>query len=289
MREKGQTWLGHSQGKLLVVKDLGIKNSIHYWLCACDCGGSKVYNSGELGSGRISCGCAYKDAGKRIRKYDGGARNHEAYGVYRGMKERCSNPSYKKYSDYGGRGIKVCQEWLDDVGLFLRWAEENGYEKGLEIDRIDNNNGYSPDNCRFVTRHKNVCNQRLLRKDNKSGYRGVTVREFKRSDGSCRVEISAAVRFKTGIKTKKVRIGVFNSTVEAAIERDIYTIKNKFDLPLNFPELANGYDEVTVESILKNNGVVKNQRAPKHNRFSKFPIEKGFSTPTQEEDKNVSR
>lgn len=75
------------------------------------------------------------------------------------MKERCYNPNSKSYHRYGGRGIKVCDEWLNDHDAFVQWALENGYSDGLAIDRIDNNGDYCPENCRFVTLKKNNQNR----------------------------------------------------------------------------------------------------------------------------------
>ena len=76
------------------------------------------------------------------------------------MKNRCNNPNEPRYSDYGGRGITVCQEWLDDFMNFYNWAMENGYSDELSIDRINNDKGYSPDNCRWSTKKEQANNTR---------------------------------------------------------------------------------------------------------------------------------
>lgn len=73
---------------------------------------------------------------------------------------RCTDPSFKGYQNYGGRGIGVCQEWRDDPESFVTWAKASGWEMGLQIDRIDNNGDYTPENCRWTTSQNNNRNRR---------------------------------------------------------------------------------------------------------------------------------
>ena len=76
------------------------------------------------------------------------------------MKQRCTNPKHERYKDYGGRGIFVCKEWMNNPGLFCAWARQNGYDGVLLLDRIDNAGGYSPENCRFINRSLSGINRR---------------------------------------------------------------------------------------------------------------------------------
>lgn len=98
-----------------------------------------------------------KTTGKDNNNYKTGfAMNKKLYWVYYAMLQRCYHKNCKQYHRYGGRGITVCQEWKDDSTAFYRWAIQSGYREGLTLDRVDNDKGYSPDNCAWVTNRINV-------------------------------------------------------------------------------------------------------------------------------------
>ena len=89
-------------------------------------------------------------------------RNPRLYSLWNTMRHRCEDPKRESYQRYGGRGIKVCQEW-HDANTFMDWAELHGYKPGLQLDRIDNDGDYSPENCRWVTAKENSRNKRTNR------------------------------------------------------------------------------------------------------------------------------
>lgn len=97
--------------------------------------------------------------------YKHGMRYTRLYNIWRSMNQRCSNPNTKNYHRYGGRGIRVCDEWKHDFMAFHDWAMANGYSEELTVDRIDNEKGYSPDNCRWSTykeQENNKSNSRII-------------------------------------------------------------------------------------------------------------------------------
>ena len=111
--------------------------------------------------------------GKDNPKYSHGKSYTRIYKRYYDIKTRCYNPKYKKFENYGGRGIKVCDEWLNDFQVFYDWSIANGYKDGLEIERIENDGDYTPDNCKWATRSDQMKNTGMYL-NNKSGYKGVS-------------------------------------------------------------------------------------------------------------------
>ena len=102
-----------------------------------------------------------------------GLSYHPLYRVWSGIKKRCYDKKHPYYKHYGGRGIIMNSSWRNFPERFIEWALENGWKEGLCIDRINNDDYYKPSNCRFVTRAESNRNQRLLKSDNTTGYRGI--------------------------------------------------------------------------------------------------------------------
>ena len=148
---------GQKFGRLLVLDPVGRdKQGYVLWKCKCDCGNWKIASSKYIGQGTYSCGCLNKE--RRLAKVTRhGMSRSRLYTVYCSMWQRCTNPNAHEYENYGGRGIKVCDEWKD-FNAFAEWALANGYNDAIEsrkyaptLDRIDVNGDYEPSNCRFVT------------------------------------------------------------------------------------------------------------------------------------------
>lgn len=132
------------------------KKRRRYWIGVfrCDCGTVKALRIVNVKFGKTkACGCRMR------RVTHGRTTSREVYGTWRTMVRRCTNVNAPDYSYYGGRGITVCDDWRS-FELFVEWAKSHGYSEDLQLDRIDNSKGYSPENCRFVTRSQNQRNSR---------------------------------------------------------------------------------------------------------------------------------
>lgn len=131
------------------------------WLCKCDCGNMIIVSGNALlKSNTKSCGCLRSETVRKSKNKIHGMTDTRIFHCWSAMKDRCTNERHKAYKNYGGRGIRVCDEWLHDFQTFYEWAMENGYSDELSIDRIDNDGNYEPSNCRWITYKEQQNNKR---------------------------------------------------------------------------------------------------------------------------------
>ena len=160
-----------------------------------------------------SCGCLNGDAH--------GMAYSRFYNTWRQMVQRCTNPKHKNYGDYAERGIAVCEEWLD-IKNFIAWAESTHPNmEGYTLDRINNDKGYSPENCRWADKVTQNTNQRI-QKNNTSGFVGIYWNKASKKWDA-----------KIGVNSKLVHIGTFHAKEEAVQARDNYIIENNLSHKLS--------------------------------------------------------
>ena len=164
---------GNRYGRLAVIEraDDRVQNNGRHrvmWKCRCDCGNEIDVLGDNLKRGRTtSCGCYMSEAISKSRTTHG-ETNTKLYGIWCAIKTRCYNPHSTYYNRYGGRGNHMCDEWKNSFTVFREWACKNGYEEGATVDRINNDEGYFPDNCRWVdpaTQANNRSSNRILTLD----------------------------------------------------------------------------------------------------------------------------
>lgn len=206
---KNDDMIGMRFGKLVVIERADDEKGLTTWKCKCDCGNiCNVPKKRLLNGYTKSCGCL-RNENKYIVHGKSKERIHKEW---RGILHRCKNPSASHYENYGGRGITVCEEWKGTNGFinFYNWSMENGYSDNLTLDRKDNNKGYSPDNCRWVT-HMENCHNRGARKDSQTGYPGVQLRKLRTGIVKYRVSITA--------NYKRINLGHYDTLEEAVAVR----------------------------------------------------------------------
>lgn len=204
----------------VLIEDLGMiypketsKQKKRLGLYLCSCGNMFSASVSDVKSKNTkSCGCL---------KVTHNMTNHGMYQIWNNMVQRCNNRNVDSYEYYGGRGIKVCDRWLD-INNFIDDMYPT-YQKGLSIDRINADGNYEPSNCRWVTQEVQARNKRILQCNNTSGYKGVV-----------RDSICNKWRSRIMVSKKMINLGRFNTALEAAIAYDEYVIKNGLEHSKNF-------------------------------------------------------
>jgi hypothetical protein len=212
--------------KPILIKNLGMmyateksNKKVRFGIYKCGfCEAEFKTNTYDVNRGNTkSCGCYHKKKVKES-KLTHNLTNTKIYNIWSEIKNRTLNSKHKQYNDYGGRGITICEEWLD-IHNFYNWAMSNGYEenRSLSIDRIDNNGNYEPSNCRWTNSTIQSRNQRIP-KNNTSGYKGVS---YHKRDNN----------FKAQIWVNKIHyyLGLFPTPVEGAIAYNNYIIENNLE------------------------------------------------------------
>lgn len=213
-------WLvGQRFGRLVVLDDLGIdENGERKLRCKCDCGNEVIKSQTALRTGNTqSCGCLHSDMliqrNKETASQNGDStnENERLYRIWCAMKNRCNSSYHVRYDLYGGRGIKVCPEWLDWF-TFKEWALSHGYDDDLTIDRIDSNGNYEPSNCRWATAKQQA--------NNTSKNKIITYHNRTQTLAEWCDELGLNY-FRT-----KAKLNTCNYTPEEAFELDKYELRN---------------------------------------------------------------
>ena len=216
------------KGKPKLVEDLGMlypkASSVtkrHFGIFECPyCG---VLYKAQIFSVKVgeskSCGClrALKNKSRKVH----GLNKTRVHRIWTDMRNRCNNPNNTGFSKYGALGIAVCKEW-DNFMSFKEWSDNNGYFDDLSIDRIDNDKGYSPDNCRWTTKAVQARNKRVIQVNNTSGYKGVRYRKDKD-----KYEAYINVFYNS------IYLGVGKDPLELARKYDTYVVAHNLEHSLN--------------------------------------------------------
>ena len=197
---------GNKYGRLTAIKRVH-KDGFNRvcWLSKCDCGNELIVTSDNLRNGHTkSCGCLKEETSRKLLTTHGLSETR-MYKIYKDMKTRTTNKNCPEYKNYGGRGIKICDEWLSDFRKFYYWSINNGYKDELTIDRIDVNGNYEPSNCRWTTQK--------VQQNNRTNNHNITY------NGETHTMKQWAERLGIKYKTLERRINAYHLTIEKAFTK----------------------------------------------------------------------
>jgi len=208
------------ENQLILIQDLGLmftteksNQKARMGLYKCFCGNEFKTRIQDVKSNKSkSCGCK-----KGLHRH--GLWSNPLYNIWIGMMDRCHNEKSNNYKRYGGRGITVCNEWKE-LKNFVNDMYPS-FQEGLSLDRIDNNQGYCKENCRWATQAIQARNTRKIIATNTSGYRGV----YKRKENKYEASIS--------VDRKRIYLGTFKTSLDAAKAYDTYVLSNKLEHTIN--------------------------------------------------------
>ncbi|ALA13465.1 HNH endonuclease [Bacillus phage AvesoBmore] len=149
VRRVMENYIGRTISRLHIER-IVVTNKRKYFECLCECGKNTTARCDSVLSGKIqSCGCLRDETTKEVHTKHGDS-HERLYIIYKNIKARCYNKNHDSYIRYGAKGIFMCDDWKNSYNVFKEWSESNGYADSLSIDRVDNNKGYAPTNCRWV-------------------------------------------------------------------------------------------------------------------------------------------
>ncbi len=207
-----------------LIQDLGIKSLGIYnrRVGIYECPICKKHYEVQFASVKSGNTTKCRNCACKIRSITHGLRKHRLYSIWAGMKTRVLNANNHTYKNYGGKGVFMCDEWLNNFQSFYDWAMDNGYDEKLSIDRINVNGNYEPSNCRWATHEVQTRNTRTLRANNTSGFRGVC---FSKEQN----KFVSAIR----VDKKSIHLGYFGTAAEASCAYNKYVIDNKLEHTIN--------------------------------------------------------
>lgn len=155
---KNKNAKGLQYNRLTIITEPYRKNRRTYVYAQCECTNIIEVQLYKIQIGHTKgCGCIKE----KLRKHN--LSKHPLYRIWDGMKYRCYNANASNYKNYGGRGITICDDWKNDFSLFYQWAIDNNWNNSLQVDRTNNDMGYSPENCRLVSSKENAQNRRTTK------------------------------------------------------------------------------------------------------------------------------